>query len=227
MADDAIIFALANPTPRWIQPSRASTPQWWSRAQRALPTRSTTCSRSPVCSGARSTRASRITSGMQMAAADAIAGSGRGLPGRRPSSRRSSTGGSPRTSPRLSPRRRQGRCGAALACVSRRAPGRVARPTARRLSVTVAHAAVEVIVVGRRSKCPWPHSAVRITVSAGLACLLGLPDREGQRGGAPAADDALGARELHGRREALGLRDRLALISPCSATWLISGAMPW
>jgi hypothetical protein len=46
-------------------------------------------------------------------------------------------------------------------------------------------------------------------------------------GGLRRRDDALGARELHGRREALGLRDGLALMSPCSYTWLISGAMPW
>ena len=39
------------PTPRWTPPRRRSTPRWSPAAGRTTPTRSTTCWRSPACSG--------------------------------------------------------------------------------------------------------------------------------------------------------------------------------
>ena len=56
MADNAIIFALANPTPRSIRRWRTGTPPSSPPAAATTRTRSTTCSRSPACSAVRSTR---------------------------------------------------------------------------------------------------------------------------------------------------------------------------
>ena len=47
MADRAIVFALANPDPRWTRSRRVNTPRWSRLGAVTSPTRSTTCSRFP------------------------------------------------------------------------------------------------------------------------------------------------------------------------------------
>ena len=76
MADDAIVFAMANPTPE-IAPEDLLAGQASPSSRPGAPTtrtRSTTCSRSPASSAARSTSApSTITEGMKVAAGHALA----------------------------------------------------------------------------------------------------------------------------------------------------------
>ena len=70
----AIVFALANPTPEVHPTSPPGTPRWSRPAAATSPTRSTTCWPSPgIFRGALDAGATRITEGMKLAAADAIA----------------------------------------------------------------------------------------------------------------------------------------------------------
>ena len=76
MNDDAMVFAMANPTPGGRRPRRPRrTRGSWPPGARTTPTRSTTSSASRASSAARSTsaRAQAITEEMKMAAARAIA----------------------------------------------------------------------------------------------------------------------------------------------------------
>ena len=75
MAPDAIVFALANPDPE-VHPDVAAPVRraWWPPGAATSRTRSTTCWRSPgIFKGALSVRATRITEGMKLAAAEALA----------------------------------------------------------------------------------------------------------------------------------------------------------
>ena len=74
MAKDAIVFAMANPTPRSCPRRSRTSPRSSRPAAPTTRTRSTTCSPSPAFSAARSTFARRaITREMKLAAAQAIA----------------------------------------------------------------------------------------------------------------------------------------------------------
>ena len=62
------------PIPRWTRRRPWSTPPWWRPAAATTPTRSTTCSPSPACSAACSTRrAGSVSDEMLLAAAQALA----------------------------------------------------------------------------------------------------------------------------------------------------------
>ena len=102
MAPDAMVFAMANPTPE-VTPEEAAPvrARSWPPAARTTPTRSTTCSPSPASSAARSTSARRRSpSEMKMAAAarDRRRSSATTSCARTTSSPRSSTATSPRPS---------------------------------------------------------------------------------------------------------------------------------
>ena len=74
MAKDAIVFAMANPTPEIMPESARAAPALWPPAAPTTPTRSTTSSVFPGCSAGCSTAgAKRINEAMKRAAAEAIA----------------------------------------------------------------------------------------------------------------------------------------------------------